>query len=81
MCPGGSGAEGDGRPDPSSGLAVGTACGAVVTKDLESMLMASREDSHLHSLHVSRFRHYAFRTDMHPLKRSEIRLRLIRSSA
>jgi hypothetical protein len=28
--------------------------------------MASREDSHLHSLHVPLSRHYAFRTDMHP---------------
>jgi hypothetical protein len=34
--------------------------------DLESVLMASRENSHLHSLHVPRFRHYALRTDMHP---------------
>jgi hypothetical protein len=43
--------------------------------NLESMPMASREDSHLHSLHVPRFRHYASRIDMHPLKRSGIRLR------
>jgi hypothetical protein len=42
-------------------VGVGTACGAVVTKDLESMLMASREDSHLHSLHVPRFLYYATR--------------------
>jgi len=40
--------------------------GGVVTMNLEFIPMASREDSHLHSLHVPRFRHYAFRTDMHP---------------
>jgi hypothetical protein len=34
--------------------------------DLESLLMASREGSHLHSLHVPRFRPYAFRADIPP---------------
>ena len=66
ICPLGSEAEGDGRPNPSSGMAVGTESGGVVTMNLEFIPMASREDSHLHSLHVPRFRHYAFRTDMHP---------------
>jgi hypothetical protein len=42
--------------------------------DLKSMADASRENSYLHSLHVPRFRLYALRTDMHRLKRSEIRL-------